>query len=499
MMNQGMNMMTAPGTQLRNDLMMPGSATGVTVHVGNIDKGVSDMELKAYFDRVVKVMNLKIIRDMNSQESKGFAFVTLANQQDAENARHALNHEKIGRKEILISFNKKTSGSEADANANVIVKNLDKRVSGRELEKVCSEFGKVLTCKVKDDEEGNSLGYGYVQYDSEESANNCLQRIGGKTLYDKQLIAEKFVPMNRRPTSNQRFNLYIKQFPDSMNQKQIEDFIDEKFSKFGKIASRGVFQDPKINKHYSFVAFEDADKAKEAQAAMNDYQFPGTEDKLFVDFAQTKFQRRQLLEQQHLKSVNETNIYIRSLKKGTTENEIRTVFGKYGPISSICVKENELPGLVGGDKKVLGYAFINFENAPDARQCMIEGKRDNDVLALLDPYHDRSVEFLFFAQSKQMRAQYMRMQKRHTSRSPDANPDMKQMQELMKMFQFYMMQSQQQKKGGKPDHQGNFNKKPKGNQMMGQQMVNPQQAMSPAFGQMQQVMFFLFREWSTLS
>lgn len=487
MMNQGMNMMTAPGTQLRADLMMPGGSSGVTVHIGNIDKEVTDIELKNYFDRVVKVLSLKIIRDINTQESKGFAFVTVPTQQEAESARLALNHERIRRKEILISFNKKISGTEADANANVIVKNLDKRVSGRELETICSEYGRVVTCKVKDDEEGNSIGYGYVQFDSEESANNCLKNVISKSPYDKQLSAEKFVPMNRRATSNQKFNLYIKQFPDSMTEKQIEEFIDEKFGKFGKIASKGVFMDSKINKCYSFVAFEDAEKAKEAQGALNEYEFPGTDDKLFVDFAQTKFQRRQLLEQQHLKSVNETNLYIRSLKKGTTENEVRKAFEKYGPTSSICVRENELPGLVGGDKKVLGYAFVNYVNTADAKACMTEGKRDNDVLALLDPYHDRSVEFLFFAQSKTMRAQYMRMQKRNVSKSPEGAMDSKQMQEFFKMFQFYMMQSQQQKRAGKPEYQGNFNRKPKGQPMMGQQMMNQQQPMMPGFGQMQQV------------
>ena len=86
-----------------------------------------------------------------------------------------------------------------------------------------------------------------------------------------------------------------------------------------------------------------------------------------------------------------------------------------------------------------------------------------------------------------MRAQYMRMQKRNVSKSPEGAMDSKQMQEFFKMFQFYMMQNQQQKRAGKPEYQGNFNRKPKGQPMMGQQMMNQQQPMMPGFGQMQQV------------
>lgn len=464
MLSTPMNMMAAPGTQLRNDLLMPGGAAGVVVHVGNIDKEVNDAELRAYFDRVAKVLNVKIIRDMNTQESRGFAFVTLATQQDADTARQALNHERIGRKEIIISFNKRQTGSDSDVNSNIIVKNLDKRVTSRQFEQICSEFGRVLTSRIKDDESGNSLGYGYVQFENEEAATRCLKGISEKAPFDKVLFAERFVPLSKRPAANQRCNLYIKQFPDSLNAKQIEDFIDDKFGKFGKIASRGVFLDNKLNKHYSFVAFEDAEKAKEAQSALNGFEFPGTEERLFVDFAQSKFQRRQILEQQHRATVNETNIYIRSLKQGTTENEVRKAFEKYGQISSICVREKELPGIVGGEKRVLGSAFVNFVLSSEAQRCFSEGKRDNDVLALLDSSHNRNIDFLFFHQPRDIRSQYIKMTKKTSTRAPEF--DMKQISEMMKMFQMMMMQQGQA--GGKPrgprDQRVPYEKKPKATQ-----------------------------------
>lgn len=49
------------------------------------------------------------------------------------------------------------------------------------------KFGYILTCKVAKSDDGKSLGHGFVQFESEESANAAIQKMNGVTVGDKQM------------------------------------------------------------------------------------------------------------------------------------------------------------------------------------------------------------------------------------------------------------------------------------------------------------------------
>ena len=48
----------------------------------------------------------------------------------------------------------------------------------------CETYGKVLSCKFKLDSEGVPIGYGYVQFETKEQAENCLNNLNGKIIND---------------------------------------------------------------------------------------------------------------------------------------------------------------------------------------------------------------------------------------------------------------------------------------------------------------------------
>ena len=49
------------------------------------------------------------------------------------------------------------------------------------------QFGCIVTCKVAKYEDGKSRGYGFVQFESEESANAAIQKLNGATVGDKEM------------------------------------------------------------------------------------------------------------------------------------------------------------------------------------------------------------------------------------------------------------------------------------------------------------------------
>ena len=49
------------------------------------------------------------------------------------------------------------------------------------------DFGKILSSKVVMSEDGKSKGHGFVQFESEDSANAAIEKLNGSTVRDKQM------------------------------------------------------------------------------------------------------------------------------------------------------------------------------------------------------------------------------------------------------------------------------------------------------------------------
>jgi len=61
------------------------------LYVGNLDFNMTEEQIEMIFARVGTVASVKIVRDPFDRRSKGFAFVTMATDQDAEKAINTLN------------------------------------------------------------------------------------------------------------------------------------------------------------------------------------------------------------------------------------------------------------------------------------------------------------------------------------------------------------------------------------------------------------------------
>ncbi len=76
------------------------------LYVGNLSYDVNDQSLSDMFKEFGEVTEAVIIMDRMSNRSKGFGFVTFANDADAEKAISALDGKEMGGKNIKVNVAK---------------------------------------------------------------------------------------------------------------------------------------------------------------------------------------------------------------------------------------------------------------------------------------------------------------------------------------------------------------------------------------------------------
>jgi RNA recognition motif-containing protein len=73
------------------------------LYVGNLSKSTTQDELNVLFAQAGQVAAVEVIKERKSGESKGFAFVTMSEQSDADKAVSMFNAYSLGDHELKVS------------------------------------------------------------------------------------------------------------------------------------------------------------------------------------------------------------------------------------------------------------------------------------------------------------------------------------------------------------------------------------------------------------
>lgn len=292
--------------------------------------------------------------------SSNFVFI-------AERALDSMNFDVLRGRPIRIMWSQRDPSLRRSGVGNIFIKNLDKTIDNKAMYDTFSAFGNILSCKVAQDEAGNSKGYGFVHFETEESAVNAITKVNGMLLNGKKVFVGRFIPRKDRERelgekAKYFTNVYIKNFGDEFDDEK----LFECFSKYGKVTSHKVvwidlllffFSMFKLNflfsiqvmssddgksRGFGFVCYEDPDAAERACDDMHAKDMNGKT--LFVGRAQKRNERqtelRRKFEQMKIERLNRyqgVNLYVKNLDDTIDDERLRKEFAPYGTITSAKV------------------------------------------------------------------------------------------------------------------------------------------------------------------
>lgn len=203
--------------------------------VSGLDKNVKESDLHKLFTEY-PVSYIKIAKDHQSKESYGYAFIGIKNSSNkAEEAISRFNYEKMPgyKKTITVCwYNMDRSATKNREDLNIFIKNIDKSVSHKQFHDYYSQFGNIVSLKIAEDDEGESLGYGFVLYESATEADNAIAQTNGKEFHGKEIWAGKFIK-NRPKKAIQFNNIYVKNIPLDYSEEKVLSI----FAKYGELGS----------------------------------------------------------------------------------------------------------------------------------------------------------------------------------------------------------------------------------------------------------------------
>jgi polyadenylate-binding protein len=275
---------------------------------------------------------------------------------------------------------------------NVFIKNLEKSIDNKALNDTFGIFGKILSCKVatrpvekiidgKKEIVDESLGYGFVHFETSKSAEMAIQKVNGMMINNKKVFVGLHLKKQERDKDGSEkqvlfTNVYVNNLPKSFENKDLYQL----FEKYGEIISAVVEkvekieisenEEKKVFKAFGFVCFKNPEDAMKASEEMNNYEIDGK--KIYCGRAEKKSERIQKLREEFKKKMDEfqkfqgLNLYFKNIDDNAyTEETLRKAFEEFGEVSSFTVMKND------DEKKTSkGFGFVSYKNAEDAQNAI---------------------------------------------------------------------------------------------------------------------------------
>ncbi|KAE8840204.1 hypothetical protein CFE70_000093 [Pyrenophora teres f. teres 0-1] len=355
-----------------------------SLYVGELDPSVTEAMLFELFSSIGQVASIRVCRDAVTRRSLGYAYVNYNSSEDGEKALEELNYTVIKGKPCRIMWSQRDPALRKTGQGNVFIKNLDHAIDNKALHDTFAAFGNILSCKVAQDELGNSKGYGFVHYETAEAANNAIKHVNGMLLNEKKVFVGHHIPKKERMSKFEEMkanftNIYVKNIDLDVSDDDFRDL----FEKHGDITSASIARDDQgKSRGFGFVNYIKHEAASAAVDALNDTDFRG--QKLYVGRAQKKHEREEELRKQYEAARLEkqskyqgVNLYIKNLNDDVDDEKLRDMFTPFGTITSAKVMRDAMPA-AGSEDATDEKKDETKEETEKPEEAKDESKEDSD-------------------------------------------------------------------------------------------------------------------------
>eukprot|EP01121_Diplochlamys_sp_Union-15-3_P016486 TRINITY_DN560_c0_g2_i2.p1 TRINITY_DN560_c0_g2~~TRINITY_DN560_c0_g2_i2.p1 ORF type:complete len:575 (-),score=103.90 TRINITY_DN560_c0_g2_i2:71-1795(-) len=349
------------------------SQLSASLYVGDLALDVTEGQIFELFNPVGMVASIRVCRDAVTRRSLGYAYVNFHNFKDAELVLDTKNNSLIKGRPCRIMWSQRDPSVRKSGVGNIFIKNLDPDIGHKELNDTFSVFGNILSCKVALNENNLSKGYGFVHFETEESAQKAINKLNGMIIGTKKVYVGKFVPKKERFKQQEASwtNVYLK----NLDRDKTDADLEKIFGQFGEITSARVMLDESHHSRgFGFVNFRNHESAVAAVDEVNKGNMKNADGvPLYAARAQKKAERlaelRRKFEQLRLERSSQyqgINLYVKNIEDEVTEEKLRKEFSPFGNITSVKIATD---GPSGGSK---GFGFICFSTQDEAQRAINE-------------------------------------------------------------------------------------------------------------------------------
>ena len=203
-------------------------------------------------------------------------------------ATENLQQEQVPIEQVPVDQQAPVEQVEAPQSWVVFVNNLNGTVTSRDLAELGAATGQINSTVVCFDRDGNPLGYGFVEFATEEEANAFIDANNGRECCGTNIEVSAFIPQPGTPAPLRSNTLFLTNFPPAFTKEDIDAFVD---ANCGEFASSDVFQNQETGVIYAFVNYNDPGQVLAAVDALHGHEFAvedGDNLNLYADIVQVE-------------------------------------------------------------------------------------------------------------------------------------------------------------------------------------------------------------------
>ena len=365
------------------------------LYISDLPYNTNETDIKLFFKRYGDNVSLITIRDSKYHKENDIrpisAKVIFKDYETANKARIEMNLRKLKGHAIRLMWEERDNSIRYNSTTNLFIKGIPFNVQPREVYEYFIKFGDISSAKLKENQDGNHLGYGYVTYYKPESAESAIKNTNGKMMWGGgPLQVDYFKKKNERLSTAgpEVFKLYITNFPGDFTEKNIVELTKE----FGAIISCSI-KTEKIGRRYALVCYENEEAANRAKGSLegknvygynlfckivNDKSYPNPNEIKINKNNNNNFRRFFQRNKPGLINTNNNkcNLFIKEIPYMIKEKQFIEIFSQYGKITSAKLETYNLITNIG-DQTVStptskGYGYVCYEDQETAKKVKDE-------------------------------------------------------------------------------------------------------------------------------